>query len=165
MRIQKSDLYGLLTLIYSIVVAISNLYVVDWFARAGHLIVGVVPLVIGLVGAFAWLAPKKQTVAWASAGFWLLSLVYVVTGDFVEYIVFAVVAIVTILGAYKSPWFLVGLWFVHPLWDLIPRSLPPHLHDLPIACLIYDLIVAFYLVWAIRTKRIIAWGATVESPT
>ena len=75
MRIQKSDLYGLLTLIYSSVVAVSNLYIVDWFARAGHLIVGVVPLVIGLVGAFAWLDPKRQTVAWASAGFWLLSLV------------------------------------------------------------------------------------------
>jgi len=165
MRIQKSDLYGLLTLIYSSVVAVSNLYVVDWFARAGHLIVGVVPLAIALVVAFAWLEPKWQTGAWAGAGFWLLSLVYVVTGDSKEYIFFVAVAIVTILGAYKSPWFLVGLWFVHPLWDLIPRSLPPHLHDLPIACLIYDLIVAFYLVWAIRTKRIVVLGATAKSPT
>ena len=76
------------------------------------------------------------------------------TGDFVEYVVFAVVVIVTIWGVFKSPWFLAGLWFAHPLWDLIPRSLPLHLHDLPIACLIYDLVVASYLVWAIRTKRI-----------
>jgi hypothetical protein len=165
MRILTSDGYGVLKLMYCVVVAVLTSLVVDWLARAGNLIVGVVPLAIVLVIAFAWLDPKWQTGAWAGAGFWLLSLVYVVTGDFVEYIVFAVVVIVTILGVYKSPWFLVGLWFAHPLWDLMPRSLPPHLHDLPMACLIYDLIVAFYLVWAIRTKRIIAWGATAKSPT
>jgi hypothetical protein len=56
-----------------------------------------------------------------------------------------------IAGAFWSPWFLIAIWFVHPLWDLIPRDLPDHQHDLPLACLIYDLVVALYLLWRTRS--------------
>jgi hypothetical protein len=64
---------------------------------------------------------------------------------------FFLVLAAAIAGAFWSPWFLVAIWFVHPLWDLIPRDLPDHQHDLPLACLIYDLVVALYLLW--RTRR------------
>jgi hypothetical protein len=84
----------------------------------------------------------------------------------VEYVVLVGVFLLSLAGVLWSPWFLVALWFLHPLWDLVPRELPEAQHDLPLACFIYDLVVALYLLW--RTKRgffagaVLAPGAPVK---
>jgi hypothetical protein len=93
--------------------------------------------------------------AWAAITLWLLPLVYAVTKAPIENVALAIVVGGTLLGLFRSPWFLVGVWFFHPVWDMLPRSLPAPMHDLPIACVIYDLIVACYLSWAAVTGRIV----------
>jgi hypothetical protein len=46
----------------------------------------------------------------------------------------------------------VGL-AAHIGWDFVPRELPAHLHDLPIACMIYDGVLAIYGGWQSYTGR------------
>jgi hypothetical protein len=86
------------------------------------------------------------------------------TNNPIEYIALAIVTGLTVLGLFKSPYYLVSLWFFHPLWDLIPRDLPNHMHDLPLACLIYDTVIALYLLWAVRKRRLVAIGSESENP-
>lgn len=70
----------------------------------------------------------------------------------VAYTALALIVLLSILGVLKSPWLLVAVWTLHPVWDLaVHRDLDPLMKDLPVACLIYDLIIAAYL--AFRTWR------------
>jgi hypothetical protein len=57
----------------------------------------------------------------------------------------SILLVVGYLGGFSTP-------------DLIPRTLPAQMHDLPVACIIYDLIVACYLAWAVSRGRIVALG-------
>lgn len=123
--------------------------------ETGHLLSGAVPLGIGLVLSLAWMSPRWQAGAWSALTLWLLPLVYAATGKPIEYAAFVIVVGGTLLGFFRSPWFLVGVWFFHPVWDMLPRVLPAPNSDFPLACLIYDLIVALYLAWAVRCGRII----------
>jgi hypothetical protein len=68
-----------------------------------------------------------------------------------EYGALLIVILAAIAGVVWSPWFLVAIWVLHPIWDLLPRDLPEQQHDLPIACLMYDLVVAAYLAWRVRS--------------
>ena len=146
------------TLLFIGAVAVATSFVVGWLSATGRLIPGAAPLGVGLVLALAWLSPRWQAGGWAFLTVWLLPLVYAVTKQPVEYIALAVVLGGTLLALWRSPWFLVGVWFFHPAWDLIPRTLPAQMHDLPVACIIYDLIVACYLAWAVSRGRIVALG-------
>jgi len=156
MRTEKTSYTRVMKQLYCGVVIIGMTTTFDWLTRTGNLLVGAVPMAFGLIAALYWLDPRWQTGAWAVVGGWLLSLVFVVTGNSAELPVIAIVFVLTALGVFKSPWFLVALWFVHPVWDMVPRTLPPALHALPFACLLYDVIIGCFLVWATRTGRVVS---------
>lgn len=143
-------------LLYCGVVVVGMTIAFDWLTRTGNLYAGAVPMAFGLIATLCWLDPRWQTGAWAVVGGWRLSLVFLMTGNIVELPVIAIVCVLSVLGVFKSPWFLVAVWFGHPVWDMLPRSLPAALHELPSACLLSDVIVGCYLVWAIRTGRVAA---------
>lgn len=132
------------------IVAIGFGYLIGYATELGILIPAAIPLGFVLVGAMAWLPARAQLIGWAILTAWLLAGVYLGASE-VEYIAFIVVVLAAIAGVVWSPWFLMGVWLAHPLWDLIPRELPEHQHDLPLACLLYDSVVGIYLFWRIRS--------------
>ncbi len=150
MKITKKDQIVLLQVLYSGFIAIGFSYLIGLATSADALLIAAVPLGILLVISLAWLNPKAQLIAWSVATGWLLSSVYLGTSD-LEYGALLIVILAAIAGVVWSPWFLAGIWLLHPIWDLIPRDLPEHQHDLPLACLMYDLVVAIYLAWRIRS--------------
>jgi hypothetical protein len=149
-KITKKDQIVLLQVLYSGFIAIGFSYLIGLATSADALLIAAIPLGILLVISYAWLNPKAQLISWSVATGWLLSSVYLGTSN-LEYGALLVVVLAAIAGVVWSPWFLAGIWFVHPIWDLIPRDLPEHQHDLPLACLMYDLVVAIYLAWRIRS--------------
>jgi hypothetical protein len=155
MRITKSNWIAVGQIVYIALVAIGTSYGVGFATQAGLLLWLAVPLGVVIVGLLAWLPPRPQLLGWGALSVWLLSTTYLGTSD-IEYIALAIVVLLTVAGIFWSPWFLVGVWVFHPIWDLIPRDLPDHQHDLPIACLIYDLIIAAYLAWRVWRGRLVA---------
>jgi hypothetical protein len=155
MRVTKSNWIAVGQIIYIALVAIGMSYGVGFATQAGLLLWLAVPLGVVLVAVLAWLPPRPQLLGWGAVTVWLLATTYLGTSD-IEYFALAVVVLLTVAGIFWSPWFLVGAWVFHPVWDLIPRELPDHMHDLPLACLIYDLIVAGYLAWRTRSGRFVA---------
>lgn len=156
----RKDLSTSLVAIYIGVVTIGFSYLIGLATDLDVLIPAAFPLGVLLVVLFFWLSPRVQLIAWAVATAWLLSSVYLGTSD-IEYFMLILVVIAAIAGVFWSPWFIAGIWMIHPLWDLIPRELPHHQHDLPWACLIYDLVIGIYLIYRIRAKFFD--GATVET--
>ena len=150
MKISRSALIAVAQTLYSGLIAVGVSYIIGFATQADILLIGALPLGIALVLALAWLPPRAQLLAWSATTAWLLSSVYLGVSDLEWFMLFLVLA-ASIAGAFWSPWFLIAIWFIHPLWDLIPRDLPDHQHDLPLACFIYDLVVALYLLW--RTRR------------
>ncbi|MFD0888632.1 DUF6010 family protein, partial [Streptosporangium algeriense] len=74
-----------------------------------------------------------------------------IAGGGVEYVASGTVVALALLGVFRSPWFLVAAWVLHPVWDVaVPRHLEPPLTDLPAACVLYDLLVAGYLAYRAR---------------
>lgn len=138
--------------LYVLVVAVAVTAAIGAAARAGVLIGAALPLGILLVAALAWLPDRAEHLGWVGLSVWLLATVYLGTGP-QEWGALVVVLLLAAAGTVVSPWFLVTLWLVHPLWDLLPRDLPPARHDLPHACLVYDLVVAAYLVVQVRRGR------------
>jgi len=136
--------------LYVGVVAVGISYLIGFGTQADLLLAMAVPLGLFIVALLAWLKPRVQLLAWSAVTAWLLSSVYLGVSD-IEYLMLALVMFAAIAGALWSPWFLVGIWLVHPLWDLIPRDLPEHQHDLPWACFIYDTIVGLYILWRVKT--------------
>lgn len=150
LKVSKSDWLIVLQTIYGAAVAVGISYLIGFGTQADLLLVMAVPLGLFIVALLAWLSPRAQLVAWSTVTAWLLSAVYLGTSD-LEYLMFFLVIFAAIAGALWSPWFLVGIWLVHPLWDLIPRDLPEHQHDLPWACFIYDTVVGLYILWRVKT--------------
>ena len=101
--------------------------------------------IIGLV----WLKSREELVGLGLFTIWLGST-YASAGTFDELMVFAVVTALALGGVILSPWLFVVSWLSHIAWDFMPRELPDLLHDLPIACMIFDGLIALYLVWRIR---------------
>ena len=160
--LNRKDLSTSLIAIYVGAVTVGFSYLIGIATQLGILIPAAFPLGLLLVGLFYWLPARTQLIAWAVATVWLLSSVYLGTSD-IEYAMLIVVVIAAIAGVFWSPWFIAGIWMIHPLWDLIPRDLPAHQHDLPLACLIYDLVIGVYLILRIRSKFF--EGATVGLST
>ena len=156
------DLSASLITLYVGTVTVGFSYLIGLATQLGLLLPAAFPLGLLLVGLFFWLPARSQLIAWAVATVWLLSSVYLGASD-IEYAVLIVVVIAAIAGVFWSPWFIAGIWVIHPLWDLIPRDLPDIQHDLPLACLIYDLVIGVYLIARIRTKFFD--GATVGIST
>ncbi len=145
---------------YVAVVAIAMSYGIGFGTSAGLLIPLALPLGIAFVAAMFWLPDRVQLVGWAVLTVWLLSTTYLGFGD-QEYFALVAIVVLSLLGVFKSPWFLVAAWALHPLWDvLVPRHLHDSLTDLPIGCLIYDLVIALYLGWRASRGRLAPVGGT-----
>ena len=149
MKLSKSEITVLLQVVYAATVTIGFSYLIGIATQLGILLIAAIPMGLLLVTLLMWLPPRAQLLSWAAVTAWLLSAVYLGTSD-IEYIMLIVVFLAAIAGVFWSPWFIAAIWFIHPIWDLIPRELPDHQHDLPLACLMYDLVVAIYLAWRIR---------------
>ncbi|MCF8525845.1 MAG: hypothetical protein K9G10_05460 [Rhodoluna sp.] len=149
--LNRKDLSVSLMTIYVGAVTVGFSYLIGLGTQLGILIPAAFPLGVLLVLLFYWLPARVQLVGWAVATVWLLSSVYLGASD-LEYVALIVVVVAAIAGVFWSPWFLAGIWMIHPLWDLVPRDLPEHQHDLPLACLIYDLVIGVYLIFRIRAK-------------
>ena len=149
MKVSLSEAKVLFQVAYAATVTISFSYLIGLATQLDILLIAAIPFGILLVGLLFWLPPRAQLLSWAAVTAWLLSSVYLGTSD-IEYFMLILVFLAAIAGVFWSPWFIAAIWFIHPLWDLIPRDLPEHQHDLPLACLMYDLVVAFYLMWRIR---------------
>jgi len=135
---------------YAATVTIGFSYLIGLATQLDILLLAAIPLGILLVGLLFWLPPRAQLLSWAAVTAWLLSSVYLGSSD-LEYFMLILVFLAAIAGVFWSPWFLAAIWFIHPLWDLIPRDLAEPQHDLPLACLMYDLVVAIYLIWRTRS--------------
>ena len=149
--LNRKDLSVSLMTIYIGAVTVGFSYLIGLGTQLGILIPAAFPLGVLLVLLFYWLPARVQLIGWAVATVWLLSGVYLGTSD-IEYVALVVVVVASIAGVFWSPWFIAGIWMIHPLWDLVPRDLPEHQHDLPLACLIYDLVIGVYLIFRIRAK-------------
>ena len=149
MKITRDSLVTVAQTLYSGAIAVGVSYLIGFATQANLLLPAALPLGVALVAALAWLPARAQLFAWSATTAWLLSSVYLGISDIEWFMLFAVM-FAAVAGAFWSPWFLAAIWFLHPLWDLLPRDLPAHQHDLPLACLIYDLVVALYLTWRIR---------------
>lgn len=160
--LNRKDVSTSLMTIYVGAVTVGFSYLIGLATQLGILIPAAFPLGVLLVVLFYWLPARVQLIGWAVATVWLLSSVYLGSSD-LEYVALIVVVIAAIAGVFWSPWFLAGIWMIHPLWDLVPRDLPEHQHDLPLACLIYDLVIGVYLIIRIRAKFFD--GAMVEHKT
>ena len=149
--LNRKDLSVSVMTIYVGAVTVGFSYLIGLGTQLGILIPAAFPLGVLLVLLFYWLPARVQLIGWAVATVWLLSGVYLGTSD-IEYVALVVVVVASIAGVFWSPWFIAGIWMIHPLWDLVPRDLPEHQHDLPLACLIYDLVIGVYLIFRIRAK-------------
>ena len=121
-------------------------------AKAGYLIPAAVPFALVLILILRFMNPKLQRIAWAAFTVWLGST-YVQLGNLIEYGLFFAYIALALLGIFKSPYFLVAAWLLHPVWDFIPRELPELYVDLPMACILFDIPIGLYLLWASRIKR------------
>lgn len=121
-------------------------------ARSHVLIPAAAPFAVALLLTLRALGRTPELLGWAVFTGWL-GLTYAQAGSPVEVVMFFVYVTLGALGVFKSPWFLAAAWAVHPAWDLLPRTLPDQLRDLPMACLIFDALVAAYLAWGARRGR------------
>jgi hypothetical protein len=96
---------------------------------------------------------KAELVSWAAFTVGLLAGTYLTTGSPLEYLVFMVYIALAALGLFKSSYFLALAWLIHPVWDFVPRTLPANLHDLPLACALFDIPIGLYLLWGSWKKR------------
>ena len=160
LKIGKSDLKTIFYVLYIAVATLGVSYAIGFATTYDVLLLAALPLGVVIVAVFFWLPPRVQLVGWAVATGWLLSSVYLGSSDY-ELVALVVVMLAAIAGVVWSPWFLAAIWFLHPVWDLMPRELPDPMHDLPLACLIYDLVIALYLAW--RTRKGFFDGAVAKS--
>ena len=121
-------------------------------AKAGYLIPAAVPFSLVLILILRLMNPKLERIAWAAFTVWLGST-YVQLGSPIEYGLFFAYIALALLGVFKSPYFLAAAWLFHPIWDFIPRELPALYVDLPMACILFDIPIGLYLLWASRIKR------------
>ena len=150
LKLGRKDLIAVAQTLYVGLIAVGVSYLIGFATKADLLLVGALPMGLLLVAALAWLPARAQLIGWSATTTWLLASVYLGVSD-IEWLMLIAVIAASIAGAVWSPWFLGAIWFIHPLWDLIPRDLPASQQDLPLACLIYDLIVALYLMWRTRS--------------
>jgi hypothetical protein len=131
---------------------------IDLAAHQRLLIPYALPAAIVLVVAVRVLGRQAELAGWAAFTVWLGST-YLLSADSiaaVEVIAFLAYLSLGLLGAFRSPYFLALAWLLHPAWDFVPRVLPDVLHDLPAACILFDVPIGLYLLWFARRGR---WDA------
>ncbi len=124
--------------------------------RADVLEIGAVPGALLLVGFYRWLGPRAEHAAWAIF-LLLLGLTYLspeLGGNVsMEIGAFMVLAALAAAGWFVSPWFIALGFALHVPWDFMPRTLPPEVAGLPVACLLFDGLVGIYIAWQARSGR------------
>ncbi|MCB9419715.1 MAG: hypothetical protein H6667_07920 [Ardenticatenaceae bacterium] len=133
-------------------------FAIGMAAQDKMLIAAAIPFAVVLILAVRFLGAKPELLAWAGLTVWLGST-YLSNGEFAEYMLFFVYVTLAALGIFKSPYFIVIAWLFHPVWDFVPRELPDLLKDLPVACIIFDLPIGFYILWFTRSKRWESFGS------
>lgn len=121
-------------------------------ARAHILVPTALPFAALLILVLRRLSPAAERSGWAVFTVWL-GTTYLQTGTSAETAAALLNLGLAFGGVFASPWLLVVAWAFHPAWDLLPRTLPALLVDLPMACLLFDGLIALYLAWAIRRGR------------
>lgn len=132
-------------------------------ARADVLVPAAGPFAVALVLVLRVLGAANERAGWGVFTAWL-GTTYLQTGGAVEVGALVVYVSAAILGAVVSPWAFVVVWGAHPLWDLLPRTLPTLLADLPVACVVFDGVVAMYLGWSAWRGRWTRPGAPLAEP-
>ena len=144
--------------VYIVFLIIAAGFGVGAATQAGVLIQAAVPFALALILIMRFMGVKPELIAWAAFTVGLLGGTYLQTGEPIEYIMFFVYILLSALGILKSPYFLALAWLFHPVWDFIPRDLPQQLHDLPLACALFDTPIGLYLFWGAWKKRWVPFG-------
>lgn len=137
---------------YALALLVATSIGVGAAARGEILVPVAVPFAGLLIAALRLLRPTAERHAWGLFTVWL-GTTYLSTGAVSETMMAGAYLALAVAGSFISPSFLVAAWAFHPAWDLLPRTLPQLLQDLPMACLLFDGAVAVYLGWASRTGR------------
>ncbi len=126
--------------------------------QAGVVIPAAVPFAFVLILIMYFMGVKPELISWAAFTVGLLGGTYLSTGNLMEYVMFFFYIVLSALGIFKSPYFLALAWLFHPIWDFVPRALPYRLHDLPLACVLFDIPIGLYLLWGSWKKRWLPFG-------
>jgi hypothetical protein len=145
--VSKGGLRDMLLTLYVVLLVVLAGYGVGAAAHGGMLVAAALPFAAVVILALAFLPARASTLAWAAFTLWLGST-YLQTGAAAEYVALAVYALLAALGVFVSPLYLALAWLLHPVWDFLPRELPPQMQDLPRACLIFDLPIGAWLAWS-----------------
>lgn len=139
--------------VYIVLLIIAAGFGVGAATQAGVLIPAAVPFAFALILLMYFMGVKAELISWAAFTVGLLGGTYLSTGSSMEYVMFFIYIVLTALGIFKSPYFLALAWLFHPVWDFVPRTLPHQLHDLPLACALFDTPIGLYLLWGSWKKR------------
>jgi hypothetical protein len=140
---------------------------IDLAAQQRLLVPYAFPAGIVLILAVRVLGRKAELAGWAAFTVWLGST-YLLSADSiapVEVIAFLAYLSLGLPGAFRSPYFLALAWLLHPAWDFFPRVLPDVLHDLPAACILFDVPIGLYLLWFARRGRWDVFTLRLSRPT
>lgn len=119
---------------------------VSFAARLDWLVISAPFLPLFPILGLRWLKPKEELAGWAAFTVWL-GLTYLSTGVPIEFLAFAVLVALAVLGYFYSSWLLAAAWFLHIAWDFLPRELPAAYEALPLASMIFDGLIGAYLSW------------------
>jgi hypothetical protein len=124
--------------------------------------IGALPGAALLIVFYRLLGPRAEHSAWATFMVFL-GVTYLspeVGGSFpMELGAFVVLTGLAAAGWFVSPWFIALGFALHIPWDFLPRELPDFIRGLPVACLLFDGLVAVYIGWQARSGRWRARGA------
>lgn len=123
-------------------------YTVGLATQMRMLVWASLPLTLIPIIGLSILPAMAERVGWVLFTVWLGST-YAALGTPAELSVFALIALLGVLGYFLSPWFFVAAWFGHIVWDFFPRALPELFADLPMACMLFDGSIGLYLIWRI----------------
>jgi hypothetical protein len=158
---------------YVIVLALAATAVGQVAIQTGTLIPAAIPMAVISIAGLHFLRPDEELAGWvvftaALAGAYLVfpAALGETHLDGVAPFEFAgALGIVTLagLGAWRWPWILAATWFGHILWDFVPRELPELMLDVPMACILYDGLIGFYLAWGVVRGRWRSFGGRVKT--
>lgn len=148
--------------IYVILLLILAGFGVTAAANSATLILAALPFALILILGLRLIGAKGEQLAWALFTVWLGST-YLQTNNPLEYGLLLLYVVLAVLGIFNSSYLLAAAWLFHPVWDFLPRDLPPQLVDLPMACILFDIPIGLYLLWGTRTGRFRSFGGQANS--
>ncbi len=132
-------------------------FAVSAAAQAQVLIPAGFPFSLVLILVLHLMGRKAGLIGFAVFTVWLGST-YLQTGSPLESVMLLIYIALAAAGLFISPYALAIAWLFHPVWDFLPRDLPPLMTDLPLACILFDIPIGLYLIWATRSGRLQRFG-------